>query len=311
MPALFSVCSFEHAVSGSTGTVLATLLLFPLERLKTLLQVDPEAYHGLLDVLRRVLPDEGASGLYTGCTPMLQTVGSSNFLYFFLFQGLKEPLAHAFGREEGIIGSYETLASSALAGALNMVFTEPLWRASVIAQASSSGGQRHGATESSKEVAPRCGVFATVHRIWAQEGARALWRGLGTSLWLVTNPVIQFFAYDFLKALYVHAAEISAAEAFFIGAIAKALATLLTFPLQVAQSRLRACGGGVGMVQCLRELQAKGLGAMYYGLVPKLLQTVSHAALMFAFYEKIHWVIRKLSRRGASQLRKMKRLRNW
>eukprot|EP00435_Cladocopium_sp_Y103_P018699 s2837_g4.t1 len=39
-------------------------------------------------------------------------------------------------------------------------------------------------------------------------------------------------------------------------------------------------------VQCLRELQAKGLGAMYYGLVPKLLQTVSHAALMFAFYEK-------------------------
>eukprot|EP00435_Cladocopium_sp_Y103_P022774 s3596_g5.t1 len=115
-------------------------------------------------------------------------------------------------------------------------------------RASSSGGQRHGATESSKEVAPRCGVFATVHQIWAQEGARALWRGLGTSLWLVTNPVIQFFAYDFLKALYVHAAEISAAEAFFIGAIAKALATLLTFPLQVAQSRLRACGGGVGMV---------------------------------------------------------------
>eukprot|EP00913_Durusdinium_trenchii_P003889 g3598.t1 len=87
MPPLFSVCSFEHAISGSTGTVLATLLLFPLERLKTLLQVDPEAYRGLYDVLRRVLRDEGASGLYTGCTPMLQTVGSSNFLYFFLFQG--------------------------------------------------------------------------------------------------------------------------------------------------------------------------------------------------------------------------------
>ena len=310
MPALFSVCSFEHAISGSTGTVLATLLLFPLERLKTLLQVEPEAYHGLLDVLRRVLRDEGARGLYRGCTPMLQTVGSSNFLYFFLFQGLKEPLAHAFGREEGIIGSYETLASSALAGALNMVFTEPLWRASVVAQA--TGGQRHSGGEGSKEASPRArnGVFGTVYQIWEQEGARALWRGLGTSLWLVTNPVIQFFAYDFLKALSVHSAEISAAEAFFIGAIAKAMATLLTFPLQVAQSRLRVCGGGVSMVQCLQELQAKGLGAMYYGLVPKLLQTVSHAALMFAFYEKIHWVIRRLSRRGVSQLRKMKRLKS-
>lgn len=305
MPPLFSVCSFEHAISGSTGTVLATLLLFPLEHLKTLLQVDPEAYRGLYDVLRRVLRDEGASGLYTGCTPMLQTVGSSNFLYF-LFQGLKEPLARAFGREEGIIGSYETLASSALAGALNMVFTEPLWKASVVAQASASGGQHH--VESSQEAPRARGVFSTVQKIWVQEGARALWRGLGTSLWLVANPVIQFFAYDFLKAIYVHAAEISAAEAFVIGAFAKALATLITFPLQVAQSRLRVCKEG-SMVQCLRELHAKGVGAMYYGLVPKLLQTVSHAALMFAFYEKIHWVIRRLSRRGVSQLRKMKYLK--
>ena len=75
-----------------------------------------------------------------------------------------------------------------------------------------------------------------------------------------TPKVIQFFAYDFLKALYVHAAEISAAEAmlgnillrhvfqvfclslalneaFFIGAIAKALATLLTFPLQAPREQ--------------------------------------------------------------------------
>ncbi len=28
-------------------------------------------------------------GLYRGCGPMLQTVTSSNFLYFFLFEGLK------------------------------------------------------------------------------------------------------------------------------------------------------------------------------------------------------------------------------
>ncbi|OLP99741.1 hypothetical protein AK812_SmicGene17679 [Symbiodinium microadriaticum] len=62
-------------------------------------------------------------------------------------------------------------------------------------------------------------------------------------------------------------------------------------------------------VQCMRGLyKEKGIGALYFGLVPKLLQTVSHAALMFAFYEKIHWAIRRLSRRGASQLRRMKRL---
>jgi len=112
-----------------------------------------------------------------------------------------------------------------------------------------------------------------------------------------------------LKALHVKTAEISAVEAFFIGALAKALATVITFPLQVAQSRLRISSSDVGMVQCMRGLyKEKGMGALYFGLVPKLLQTVSHAALMFAFYEKIHWAIRRLSRRGASQLRRMKRL---
>ena len=38
------------------------------------------------------------------------------------------------------------------------------------------------------------------------------------------------------------------------------------------------------MRSSLFELLLKPL--QYYGLVPKLLQTVSHAALMFAFYEK-------------------------
>ena len=35
------------------------LLLFPLERLKTLLQVNPDAAPGLLELLQRVLRDEG------------------------------------------------------------------------------------------------------------------------------------------------------------------------------------------------------------------------------------------------------------
>ncbi|CAE7243475.1 SLC25A17, partial [Symbiodinium microadriaticum] len=75
----------------------------------------------------------------------------------------------------------------------------------------------HAALSASRESrvekrAPK-GVFATVHQLWLEEGARSLWRGLGTSLWLVANPVIQFFAYDFLKALHVKTAEISALEA--------------------------------------------------------------------------------------------------
>ena len=44
-----------------------------------------------------------------------------------------------------------------------------------------------------------------------------------------TPKVIQFFAYDFLKALYVHAAEISAAEAM-LGNILACVWSILSFP---------------------------------------------------------------------------------
>jgi len=129
----------------------------------------------------------------------------------------------------------------------------------------------------------------------------------------VTNPVIQFFAYDMLKAVRLKSVDVSTAEAFLMGALAKALATVITFPLQIAQSRLRAARGdtkGValppelrGMVPCIRHVfREGGLPALYKGLWPKLVQTVTQAAFMFAFYEKIHWVIRRAARRGLRRI---------
>mmetsp|Transcript_7086 Transcript_7086/g.21548 ORF Transcript_7086/g.21548 Transcript_7086/m.21548 type:complete len:330 (-) Transcript_7086:65-1054(-) len=322
MSAILSRYSVEHAVAGSTGTVLATLLLFPLERVKTLVQVQPGANLGVRQVLERVLREEGPDGLYKGCGPMLQTVGTSNFLYFLLFEGLKDWLAKAVGRPDGEVGPYETLTASAMAGALNMALTEPLWRACVIAQAqtratvSSPGGGGSVAIHAPTQVAP--GAFGTVRRMWLAEGPGALWRGLGSSLWLVCNPVIQFFAYDLLKAARLNRADISSLEAFVIGAVAKAIATVLTFPLQVAQSRLRNAGGAAsggggrpelqGMIPCLRAvLQENGVGGLYFGLLPKLVQTVTQAAFMFAIYEKVHWAIRRLSRKGSKSMRLLMR----
>mmetsp|Transcript_122074 Transcript_122074/g.352815 ORF Transcript_122074/g.352815 Transcript_122074/m.352815 type:complete len:320 (-) Transcript_122074:90-1049(-) len=309
MPGVLSRNSLEHAVAGSAGTVLATLLLYPLDRVKTLLQVDAGGSSGL-DIILRLWREEGARGIYRGCAPMLQTVGSSNFLYFFLFEGLKEPLAACAGHPEGEIGPYETLIASALAGSLNMVVTEPLWRACVVVQASSKAAALDVCAKGDAGKDARAAwVFGTCCRMWATEGPGALWRGLGSSLWLVTNPVIQFFAYDFLKTLR-QCHDITAVEAFTMGAVAKALATVLTFPLQVAQSRLRATRHDKtdsaqlpahlrGMVPCLRHIASEaGIFGMYVGLWPKLLQTVTQAAFMFAFYEKIHWVIRRaLTRR--------------
>merc|ERR1719265_2810581 len=181
-------------------------------------------------VLSDLLREEGLFGIWGGCLPMLQTVGTSVFVYFYLFEATKRKLKLLEvlkARPRALV-----LMASSLAGALNMVVTEPLWRASVVLQ-TQGGGENS--------------VLHAVVRMWRSEGPGALWRGLALSLWLVCSPVIQFFSYDILKGLLPRLrvknhedANISGLEAFLIGAMAKAVATLVSFPLIVAQSRLRA-----------------------------------------------------------------------
>jgi len=321
MSGVFSLCSLEHGAAGSLGTVIATVMLYPLDRIKTLLQLENpgQKHRGIRNLLLRILREEGVCGFYGGCAPMIQTVGVSNFLYFLLFQGLKQRLAAATGSPKA--GPRETLAASAAAGALNMCLTEPLWRACVVAQA--RGGGLGG------------DVFVTVRKMWLAEGPTALWNGLGSSLWLVSNPVIQFFVYDLIKAAGKKGNIVRSREAFVMGAMAKALATVVTFPLQVAQSRLRAAGKNLqssaavcappaglpstagilpnpqegtnpamlspdlqGMLPCLRAaFRDEGLKGLYFGLLPKLLQTVTTAAFMFALYERMHLLIRRFTAR--------------
>ena len=110
----------------------------------------------------------------------------------------------------------------------------------------------------------------------------------------MSNPTVHHFTYERLKLL----SQAKTSLQFFIaGAVAKAVATMATYPLQVAQTLLRtqsnAQGGDAGsryrgVVDCLRRLLAEeGVAGLYRGVDKKLAHTVLTAALMFAIYEKI------------------------
>ena len=136
--------------------------------------------------------------------------------------------------------------------------------------------------------------------------------GTTSSLLLVSNPVIQFFWYEQLKQFLVerrrarrsnlrHALQLAPVEAFILGAIAKAVATIVTYPLQLSQVLLRLQESNSdnniptsrsspysGTVSCLRHLlQDKGVPALFTGLEAKLLQTCLTAALTFCTYEQL------------------------
>lgn len=118
------------------------------------------------------------------------------------------------------------------------------------------------------------------------EGFGRLWSGISPSLILVSNPAIQFAVYEYLKR---RISTKSAFSVFLMGAVSKAIATVITYPLQLAQARQRyGEEGKMSMAALLLSILKKGgPKALFHGLEAKLYQTVLGAALMYVAYEKI------------------------
>jgi len=121
------------------------------------------------------------------------------------------------------------------------------------------------------------------------------------SLLLVSNPTIQFAAYSQTKWLLLQAkgpkGQLNSLDFFVIASLAKILATLCTYPLQLAQSRLRAKKAdasakgkppkyGSTFLVLWQILTTEGFAALYKGLESKIVQTVLTAAFTFLTYEK-------------------------
>ncbi|MED6291987.1 hypothetical protein CHARACLAT_029164 [Characodon lateralis] len=144
------------------------------------------------------------------------------------------------------------------------------------------------------------GIFNAFSQIIADEGVGTLWNGTLPSLILVVNPAVQFMIYEAMKRKAGKGGrKISSAKIFLIGAIAKAIATTATYPLQTIQAILRfgqykgdGKGGLMGSISnifflFMDRIKKYGFLGLYKGLEAKLLQTVLTAALMFVVYEKI------------------------
>ena len=247
----FSIMA-DAAIAGSLAGAVSMFMTFPLEQLRTLRQAGQPIPRNFFDFFR-------------GCRAVLETVAISNFLYFYL-------------QEATLNFQVPMVAASTLAAVGNTILTEPLWKANTSLKLGSKSSQ--------------VSVLTELRRAVNKEGLLHQWRGTGVSLWLVGNPVIQFTAYEWLKRQIMirrRGKPLSDVEIFMIGAASKALATVMTYPLQVAQTRLRnASKEYKGTVDCLNKIYDKdGVSGLFAGISSKLAQTVLTAALMLLIYERI------------------------
>jgi len=86
------------------------------------------------------------------------------------------------------------------------------------------------------------GVIDGLIKVSQTEGMAGLWSSTLPSLVLVSNPAIQFMIYEFLKRetqRILKTQALSGTVVFMLGAISKSVSTVVTYPLQVVQSKQR------------------------------------------------------------------------
>ncbi|XP_035037708.1 peroxisomal membrane protein PMP34 isoform X2 [Hippoglossus stenolepis] len=290
---VFSYESLVHAISGAVGSVTAMTVFFPLDTARLRLQVDENRKaRSTPAILAEIVKEEGLLAPYRGWFPVICSLCCSNFVYFYCFHSLKarwlkgKPSAPSTDLIVGIT-----------AGIVNVLVTTPLWV--VNTRLKLQGSKFRNADIRTTNYS---GILDAFVQIVRQEGVGALWNGTFPSLLLVLNPAIQFMIYEGLKRHLKKGVprELSSIEVFLIGAVAKAVATTATYPLQTIQSILRfgqysrstdesKILSSLRSIKCLlvNRVRKYGMLGLFKGLEAKLLQTVLTAALMFLLYEKI------------------------
>jgi solute carrier family 25 (peroxisomal adenine nucleotide transporter), member 17 len=240
--------------------------------------------------------------LYQGLAPVVSTVAASNFIFFWVHQILKRWLQTRIKQS-----LRHDLLASTLAGIINVILTNPLWVANLrIVQ---------GRTTANSTT-----LFHQLYTIYQTEGLSSLWSGTSSSLLLVSNPVLQFVCYEQLKQNVLYRMKrriptrqqqqqqqspysISPTQAFLLGAFSKAIATIVTYPLQLTQVLLRLDNAVSsndsshvrygGTIHCLQLVwQEQGWKGLFQGLDAKILQTCFTAALTFVTYEQLLRLVR-------------------
>ncbi|KAM3914520.1 peroxisomal membrane protein PMP34 [Leptodactylus fuscus] len=291
MNSILSYNNLVHAVSGAVGSMTAMSIFYPLDTARLRLQVDEKRKsRSTPAVLMEIIKEEGLFAPYRGWFPVISSLCCSNFIYFYTFNSLKTLWLNGTASTTS-----KDLTIGFVAGVVNVLLTTPLWVVNTRLKL-------QGAKFRNDDIKPTTytGISDAFQKILQQEGVLALWNGTLPSLLLVFNPAIQFMFYEGLKRqLLRQQTELSSFQVFIIGAIAKAIATTVTYPLQTVQSVLRfgheklnpekrTFGSFFSVIHLLKQrIRRLGFFGLYKGLEAKLLQTVLTAALMFLVYEKL------------------------
>lgn len=269
------------AIAGAGAGVFSLLVMYPLDTIKTRNTV--KDINSKLNESKFSRKKAGTiAELYHGLGIGLIADGVQSAAYYYFYTLLRKMYIRRF---ECAPGTAASLGIGSLAGCLNMTLTLPL---STLHTRMQTAKLHVGKSKIS--------LLETTKEILKDEGISGLWAGLRTSLILVINPSITFFAFETLKRAlekYFRASGkasnfvLNSYWIFILGALAKLIATIITYPLILVKTRLQTGGDADGRYNGMRDVINRvyrkfGVKGLYSGMNSKLLQTCFSSAIKFA-----------------------------
>ncbi|KAA0186641.1 hypothetical protein HAZT_HAZT012186 [Hyalella azteca] len=153
----------------------------------------------------------------------------------------------------------------------------------------------------SNKVGHKKSTLGTIREIYHSKGVLGFYKGLTASYYGISETVIHFVIYEFVKAKFQERRQsnpdVRSTRDFFefmcAGAMSKTIASSLCYPHEVARTRLRECGVKYhGFWQTLGlVLREEGYHGLYRGLTTQLIRQIPNTAIMMATYEAVVYVL--------------------
>ncbi|XP_065872119.1 peroxisomal nicotinamide adenine dinucleotide carrier [Euphorbia lathyris] len=325
-----------NGLAGAGGGIIAQLITYPLQTVNTRQQTerDPKKEKrklGTIGLMCQVVKHEGWERLYGGLAPSLVGTAASQGVYYYFYQIFRdkaegialERMKKGFG--DGSVGMLSSLLVAAMSGCVNVLMTNPIWvvvtRMQTHTKVSKNSKQQELSVAPDETILaaiepPPFGTGHAIQEVYDEGGVWGFWRGVLPTLIMVSNPSMQFMLYEtMLKKLKRKrglpkkgANEVTALEIFFLGAVAKLGATVVTYPLLVVKSRLQAKQLKTGdkrhhyegtIDAILKMIRYEGFYGFYKGMSTKIVQSVLAAAVLFMVKEELVKGVRSLFTNGS------------
>lgn len=263
-------------ISGLLAGSVATILVHPLDLVKTRIQVDRTKGTPKLGTAWRLAQEAlRKGGLYRGLTVNVMGNATGWGLYFFFYGEFKARfLAHKQPT------SLDYLLTSAGAGVLSQILTNPLW---VMKTRMLSPDERAYPS-----------ITAGVKNILATEGLRGFMSGIVPGCFGVMNSALQFMLYERLKEIASRGGskELNTMDYLMTSATSKIVAGVLTYPYKVVQVRAQNFKSGYNGPRdiVMKIAKEEGLRGFYKGVGLNSIRVLPSTCITFVVYEnlKIH-----------------------